>query len=661
MGGSVVGRAVIQAYRQAIVNANKTGAAQEAIHGIRRVSKAMTEQEARQILGIGEHSTWEEISQKYDTMFEKNAKNGSFYLQSKARQIVSPSQLAKLWCRPATASLRRTTLLISLPAAAILTTTASRSCSPPVHPVALLCFGINPSLSLVFLAGLPEHYWSCGFQGRGQPKFIPDNYSSVDEVTTALRDAGLESSNLILGIDFTKSNEWSGRYSFGRKSLHAINGTPNPYEQAISIIGRTLSPFDDDNLIPCFGFGDASTHDHSVFSFYPENRSCHGFEEVLERYRKIVPHLNLSGPTSFAPLIYAAISVVENNNWQYHVLVIIADGQVTTTNTKDGKLSPQEQATILAIVDASYYPLSIVMVGVGDGPWDAMKHFDDSIPDRAFDNFQFVNFTDIMSTSKDMPKKEAAFALAALMEIPSQYKATQGLRPPERPSGHAAGLLRILPPPNKVLENDKAEASHPLTASSQSTGSGKDITDEQVCPICLTNPKDMAFQCGHLTCKECGPTLSTCPLCRVPITMRIYSNTEVTVHSLGFHRRQLISRSRSTFVGSFRGTCTSPPLGLRHRSSVTASPARLPSTRTEHVRTRVPAAAAAGGILRSKASAAGSLHPNAADRTQDLLERSVSPTSSLCRPPRRRPPTTGHRFLAALGSFWQPAFVGICN
>jgi hypothetical protein len=263
---------------------------------------------------------------------------------------------------------------------------------------------------------------------KRQPKFIPDNYSSVDEVTTALREAGLESSNLILGIDFTKSNEWSGRYSFGRKSLHAINGNPNPYEQAISIIGRTLSPFDDDNLIPCFGFGDASTHDHSVFSFYQDSRPCRGFEEVLVRYRQIVPHLNLSGPTSFAPLIYAAISVVENSNWQYHVLVIIADGQVTTANTNDGRLSPQEQATIQAIVEASHYPLSIVMVGVGDGPWDAMQHFDDCIPERAFDNFQFVNFTDIMSTSKDMSKKEAAFALAALMEIPSQYKATQGIR-----------------------------------------------------------------------------------------------------------------------------------------------------------------------------------------------------------------------------------------
>lgn len=34
------------------------------------------------------------------------------------------------------------------------------------------------------------------------------------------------------------------------------------------------------------------------------------------------------GPTSFAPIIDAAIDIVEANNGQYHVLVIIADGQV---------------------------------------------------------------------------------------------------------------------------------------------------------------------------------------------------------------------------------------------------------------------------------------------------------------------------------------------
>lgn len=87
----------------------------------------------------------------------------------------------------------------------------------------------------------------------------------------------------------------TGARSFNRKSLHYIGNNPNPYEQAITIIGRTLAAFDEDNLIPCYGFGDASTHDQDVFSFNPEDRFCNGFEEVLGRYKEIVPQLKLAG------------------------------------------------------------------------------------------------------------------------------------------------------------------------------------------------------------------------------------------------------------------------------------------------------------------------------------------------------------------------------
>lgn len=42
--------------------------------------------------------------------------------------------------------------------------------------------------------------------GTGAPKWkpIPDRFSTMEEVQDALRANGLESSNLIVGIDFTK-------------------------------------------------------------------------------------------------------------------------------------------------------------------------------------------------------------------------------------------------------------------------------------------------------------------------------------------------------------------------------------------------------------------------------------------------------------------------
>jgi hypothetical protein len=36
----------------------------------------------------------------------------------------------------------------------------------------------------------------------------------------------------------------------------------------------------------------------------------------------------VAGPTSFAPVIEASMGIVEASGGQYHVLVIIADGQV---------------------------------------------------------------------------------------------------------------------------------------------------------------------------------------------------------------------------------------------------------------------------------------------------------------------------------------------
>ncbi|KAI8018056.1 E3 ubiquitin-protein ligase RGLG1 [Camellia lanceoleosa] len=352
-----------------------------------------------------------------------------------------------------------------------------------------------------------------------------NNFNNIDEVTTTLAHRGLETANLIVGIDFTRTNMWAGATSFHGRSLHHIGDELNPYEQAISIIGRTLSGFLDNTLIPCFGFGDVSTLDRDVFSFYPEKRICNGFEEVLTRYKELVPHLKLSGPTSFAPIIEMAITIVERSHRQYYVLLIIADGPVTG-NADDWDPSPQVKETIDSIVKARKYPLSIILVGVGDGSWGTMKNFLGCYDVRESSKFQFVNFTEIMKKNMDISRKEAAFAVAALRGIPSQYKETLNLQLSGHPRGVAMNRVSLPPPPipehpqpSNFCPSEPNFDGHNVAAGTSQPASS--TSDDNVCSICFINPKNMAFGCGHQTCCNCGEDLQLCPICRSTIQTRI--------------------------------------------------------------------------------------------------------------------------------------------
>ncbi|CAD6262197.1 unnamed protein product [Miscanthus lutarioriparius] len=379
------------------------------------------------------------------------------------------------------------------------------------------------------------------------PRLGADDYPSLDEVAKFLHEGGLENLNLILGFDFTRSNTWNGQNSFNGRSLHAIGPTPNPYAQVIKIIGEASSNFYEhpDISIQCFGFGDESTRDKDVFCFNLNERPCHGYREALDRYKELVPHLKFAGPTSFAPLIEMAMTVVERSGGRHHVLLIIADGQeAVRIDNESGQVTVQDRKTIDAIASASNFPLSIILVGVGDDPWDMMQGFDDAIPMRAFNNFQFVNFSEIMSRETAKSRNEAALAFEVFSKVPLQFKAAMEL-------GISGRNLPVSPgrapraPPDEVIprtpgaSSDRSESfgktsadeedlllslSHVLESDGADLATTTNTLSYQNCPICLTNLMDMAFGCGHMFCGDCGTELERCPFCRSPVT------TKITLH-----------------------------------------------------------------------------------------------------------------------------------
>ena len=238
--------------------------------------------------------------------------------------------------------------------------------------------------------------------------------AKIKDVSNALKEQGLREIQLILAIDCTSSNHYTGKKSFFNKCLHEVSKKRlNFYEQVISIMGSVVNDVSPGGKIPVYLFGDTKTKDKSVRPMRVNkdgSEYCDSLEQVLSEYRRVIPKIDLSGPTSFKPIIEKAISLYKQTK-KFHLLIIIGDGAVTNISE-----------TAQAISAASEYGFATVMVGVGDGdvkqnpqnPWEGMEKLDSELPDRKFDNFTFVQFTSSMGP--------AEFAEQALKELPQAYK-----------------------------------------------------------------------------------------------------------------------------------------------------------------------------------------------------------------------------------------------
>ena len=195
------------------------------------------------------------------------------------------------------------------------------------------------------------------------------NYSTIGEEITFLdyiKKGGIKI-GLNIGIDFTNSNKPPD----DPNSLHSFvnKKQKNPYERAILSCGKILECYDYDLLFPVYGFGAVVNGEtsHCFNINFEDNPEIYLVDKIIDEYHKCLSLILLSGPTYFAPIINKIISNIKEQNdpREYQVLMILTDGIIQ-----------DEPDTIDALVEGSYYPLSVIIIGIGNADFQVMKELD---------------------------------------------------------------------------------------------------------------------------------------------------------------------------------------------------------------------------------------------------------------------------------------------
>ena len=242
-------------------------------------------------------------------------------------------------------------------------------------------------------------------------------------------EAGIQIA-LSIGIDFSSQKKEDNLKN------HLINANSfNEFENAIYSCSNILGYYDYDQKYPAYGFG-ALLDDGVTKVGYPpffnlnllNNPEIVKIENVLRAYRNLVTRKNflISSEVYFAPLIRKIMNnITKNNNvFEYNILLILSTGVINDL-----------QETIDTLVEASLLPLSVVIVGIGDGNFKNMEIlYGDEVPltsskgkKRIRDIVQFVRFSEFKN---DMEK----LSMEVLAEIPRQvleFYTIKNLKPEE--------------------------------------------------------------------------------------------------------------------------------------------------------------------------------------------------------------------------------------
>lgn len=259
------------------------------------------------------------------------------------------------------------------------------------------------------------------FEVEGNPSFL-----DYIQAGTAL--------DFSVAVDFTASN----RFAKDPESLHYRNKDgENYYSVTIRAVGEIVEDYDYDRHFPALGFGgliDGVVSHDFFLNLQPPSVGpyCTGVDGILTAYFTALNSVTLHGPTNLAPVIGRIVDFAKNyvNGRKYYVQLIVTDGVISDMGE-----------TKKAIVAASKYPMSIIIVGVGNADFESMEELDSDQKALVDDDgnvavrdiVQFVEMKKFMTVNNDTFKvNNALLAKTVLSEIPRQlveYMARNGVKP----------------------------------------------------------------------------------------------------------------------------------------------------------------------------------------------------------------------------------------
>mmetsp|Transcript_16283 Transcript_16283/g.16215 ORF Transcript_16283/g.16215 Transcript_16283/m.16215 type:complete len:267 (+) Transcript_16283:818-1618(+) len=235
--------------------------------------------------------------------------------------------------------------------------------------------------------------------------------------------------NIMVGIDFTFSN---GDHTL-LSSLHYANtAIKNEYQRAIESLQEVLEKNIESPTYEAYGFGGVpdwleSKQVNHCFALNKneENPSVNNFADIVQKYLDVLSNIKLSGPSYFHNILQKAVDKAKPiiDGKLYTIVILVTDGDIDDL--------PQ---TVELLQEASKYPISVIVVGVGDADFSNMNSLDSdtgllrankqSDPTMR-DLVQFVPYRQLMSTPQILSDK-------ILEELPEQfetYMRNAGIKP----------------------------------------------------------------------------------------------------------------------------------------------------------------------------------------------------------------------------------------